>query len=69
LRAVSDVFFFLGFSTLIVSIVMFDLGTRALKNKNETKKKSYDRKGRYFLLGSIVSFGVSFLFAFLSSGR
>lgn len=69
LRVVSDIFFFVGFSTLLVAIVLFDLGTRALKKKNEMKKRVYDRKGKYFLFGSIVSFGISFLFAFLSSGR
>ncbi|ACM22462.1 hypothetical protein [Thermotoga neapolitana] len=68
MRIISDLFFFTGFGTLFVSIVFFDLGTRAIKKKQPRKKKFYDKRGWQFLTASLASFAVSIILALFGRG-
>ncbi|PLV59094.1 hypothetical protein AS005_04880 [Thermotoga sp. KOL6] len=68
MRLVSDISFFVGFGALFVSIVFFDLGTRAIKRKQEQKKRFYDKKGKKFLLLSLIFFAVSITLALVGRG-
>ena len=68
MRLVSDLFFFTGFGALFVSIVFFDLGTRAIKRKQSQRKKFYDKKGWQFLSVSLTSFAVSIILALVGRG-
>jgi hypothetical protein len=68
LRFVSDFLFFAGFGLLFIAIVFFDLGTRAIKKKQNQKKKFYDKKGWQFLSVSLGAFAVSILLALIGRG-
>jgi len=48
---------------LLLSIISFDLGTKALKERKFKKKKEHDRRGRYFLLVCGIMYGLALLIA------
>jgi len=48
---------------LLLSIISFDLGTRALREKKLRKRKEHDRRGKYFLLACGIMYGLAFLIA------
>ncbi|MCD6266992.1 MAG: hypothetical protein B5M49_00075 [Thermotoga sp. 4484_232] len=63
MRVISDVLFYIGSFMLLLSIISFDLGTRALREKKLKKRKEHDRRGRYFLLVCGIMYGLALLIA------
>ncbi|HIP92044.1 MAG TPA: hypothetical protein EYH25_01110 [Thermotoga sp.] len=63
MRLLSDICFYIGSFMLLLSILSFDLGTKALKERKFKKKKEHDRRGRYFLLVCGMMYGLAFLIA------
>ncbi len=58
---VSNVFFWIGFVLLVVSIIFFEIGTRYMRKKLDEKRKKADRFGWKFLMWAGIFFGISLL--------
>jgi len=62
----SNVLFFIGVGLLIISITLFEIGTKYMRQKKDLKRKEYDKRGLKFLAYAGIFFAVSLLLSFLS---
>ncbi len=65
LKLISNVLFFAGSAVLLFAILSFELGLRAMKNKEEKKMKDHNRRGWKAVLICCVMYGLSLLTALL----
>jgi hypothetical protein len=64
-RIVSDVFFWGANISLIISVVLLEIGTRYMKKKMNLKRKKADRIAIKFLVASGSMYLLSYLFSLL----
>ncbi|AEH51784.1 hypothetical protein [Pseudothermotoga thermarum] len=65
LKLISNLLFFAGAIVLLFAILSFELGLRAMKNKEEEKMKGHNRRGWKAVLICSIMFGLSLLIALL----
>ncbi len=65
LRLISNLFFFAGSAVLIFAVLSFELGLRAMKNKEDEKMRGHNRRGWKAVLICSIMYGLSFLTALL----
>ncbi|MCD6450387.1 MAG: hypothetical protein J7L34_07780 [Thermotogaceae bacterium] len=61
----SDVLFWLGMGLLILSIILFEIGTKYLREKKDLKRKEFDKRGWKFLAYAGVFLAISLLLSFV----
>ncbi|WP_448536149.1 hypothetical protein [Pseudothermotoga sp.] len=66
MRTFSNVLFYVGSVVLLFAIISFELGLKAMKNKEDEKMKDHNRRGWKALLITAVLYGLSFLTAYFA---
>ncbi len=64
-RFVSNLLFWLGFGSLVVAIVLFEAGTRYMRQGKKVQRKKVDKVAWKFLASAGILFGLSLLIGLL----
>ncbi|WP_461766533.1 hypothetical protein [Pseudothermotoga sp.] len=66
MRTLSNVLFYVGSVIFLFAIISFELGLKAMKNREDEKMRGHNRRGWRALFLTAVLYGLSFLTAYLA---